>query len=213
MIAALLAVLLLVFAAVSLFRDKGGDGPAVISAFRVEQPNFVAEGKDLKAVEVWAITAGTALTGGAHIKIGDMGKETKGDPERWVLKIPKDPLTVAQVYVKGVNDKGNDIGHIYLTETGEGALRKLIWNLEGDVNQTTTVSGKVMSVAASARALFIDVNGKELGVAVKADTRLSGINGEVIQFSAFKPGQRVSAEGRYESDDAFLADSVRVAGQ
>lgn len=99
-----------------------------VSAF---EGYFFVEGNDLSTVELWIIPTGTNIDEEDNMKLGNATVSSEsGELEIWVFPIPKDPLLVAEIYAKGLDEKGKEVGRVFLPISGATNIYNALWASE-----------------------------------------------------------------------------------
>lgn len=103
-----------------------------ITAFSVEQPFFVARGRGLSRVEVWAIPTGTNITEEQHVLLGKAQNfSAEGNGEQvWRTDIPQQPVLAVEIFAKGYTRRGDEVGRISLTASGATDIYNKLWGGE-----------------------------------------------------------------------------------
>ncbi len=101
---------------------------AKIDSISLEKNNFVVRGEELGKVEIWVIPTGTEIPESSYGHLGDAVLSFKNEVgSEWTLAIPHDPLLITQVFAKGFDTRGNEIGSVVLPITGASALYDALW--------------------------------------------------------------------------------------
>jgi hypothetical protein len=103
--------------------------PAQISDIAIEKPNIVVHGLNLGKVEVWAIPTGTNITENDYQLLGvaALSSTDPGGVQAWALPIPAQPVLATEIFAKGFDVKGSEIGRVALPQTGATELSDALW--------------------------------------------------------------------------------------
>lgn len=81
---------------------------AKVRSVEVQWPNLLVRGSNLSKVELWAGATGTELP---PVLLGRAKRRNSaGEDETWVLPIPSESMTVAEIYAEGFDKRGRSIG-------------------------------------------------------------------------------------------------------
>lgn len=96
--------------------------------FYAKRPNFEIESRGLTRVEIWVVPTGTGITTRDHYRIGVPKKHSEINRlQSWLLAIPKDPLSVTEIYVKGFDYNDNEVERMSLAASGASEIHAVIW--------------------------------------------------------------------------------------
>lgn len=97
--------------------------------FYAKRPNFEIESRGLTRVEVWAVPTGTGITARDHYRIGVAKKHSDINRlQSWLLSIPKDPLSVTEIYVKGFDYNNKEVERMSLAASGATEIHSVLWD-------------------------------------------------------------------------------------
>lgn len=149
-VAAVIIVILAIVLGVWAYKSGSNQSSASLTAFRLEKPNFVAEGTNLSKVEVWAVPTGTNVTEDQYQKLGEATLTNTGSTstQRWVFQIPREAVLATDIIAKGFNMKGASVGTLSLsidgsTTTGATSLYNAIWAAGQSGQSTIKLGGKI----------------------------------------------------------------------
>jgi len=92
--------------------------PALVS-FEIAKPDFVVKGSNLSKVEIWAVPTGTGITEADYSLIGTAQRTNEaGDSEVWTLPIPVQQILATNIFARGFDGSGNQVGQISLPYNG-----------------------------------------------------------------------------------------------
>jgi hypothetical protein len=181
------------------FKGKTTSAPH-LDTFVVEKPNLIASGGNLSGVEVWSIPTGTGITENEYKKLGNATLTNTDDaaaPQRFVYQIPLEPMLVTEIFAKGLDKDGNEVGRVSLSTKGASELGTLLWNVAGPkestlkVNETITSSDgkltlKALEVTEDSRCP-LDVQCIQAGkVTLKVEARVTGEAARTVSISTDK---------------------------
>lgn len=97
--------------------------------FYAKRPNFEIESRGLTRVEIWAVPTGTGITAKDHYRIGIAKKHSEINRlQFWLLAIPKDPLSVTEIYIKGFDYNNKEVERMSLAATGASEIHQVLWD-------------------------------------------------------------------------------------
>ena len=108
-----------------------------ITAITIKQPNIVVTAANLKRVELWEVPTGTNVTENDYQKVDTMNL-AKTDPDgvqTWTLLIPSAPILATQIFAKGFDSDGNEVGRVVLPATGASELYDELWGSSQSASQ------------------------------------------------------------------------------
>ncbi len=133
----ILFLLVLIFATTGGYRfwkqnkisqDTAQQKAVVITNFFVEKPDFVVTGRNLSAVEIWAIPVSEDTKEENDLFIGKATLRTSvSADEKWALSIPSQPISVIKIYAKGFDGGGKEVARATLAFVGESDIYLNVW--------------------------------------------------------------------------------------
>lgn len=196
LISAIIVIVVIIIIGAFVYTNRDGNmGKAELVAVRVEKPNIILDAKGLDAAEVWAIPTGTAITESDYQELGDATLTNSGeDTQRWIFQIPATPVSVTEVFVKGFDENGNEVGRLSLDTKGAAALGALLWPITGvqsDVKLGVALSAegitvRVMRIIEDSRCPS-DVQCIQAGRVVVGANVTAGDITQSVQLSTDKP--------------------------
>lgn len=123
----MLIVGLLFFAVMAKATASQSDHHSELRSVQVKDRSIVIRGAYLSRVEVWAVPTGTGITPSEFEFLGN-AKQTnsRADSQRWVFSIPScetdTRLLATEIFAKGFNEKGKNIGTKSLPYFGASAV-------------------------------------------------------------------------------------------
>jgi hypothetical protein len=123
-------ILVILFGGIATGLLARSSGEPRIDFFDVEKKNFLAESHDLKRMEVWVVPA-HAKSEAQWKALGLMERTSHWFSwSSWSLPIPKDPLPVLQIMVRGYDKQGTEIDRVSLPWIGPETLKREVWKIE-----------------------------------------------------------------------------------
>jgi len=104
--------------------------PKLVS-IEVTRPNIVVQGSFLTRVEIWAVPTGTDIKPEQYVLLGKAKRSTPAGPkETWLFRIPScandTRLVATEIFAKGFDDFGTEIGRKSLPVTGASAVHEAL---------------------------------------------------------------------------------------
>lgn len=100
---------------------------AGIASFTIAWPDLVVQGQSLARVEIWAVPTGTGITEKDYQLLGQASKksETAGQ-QVWTFPIPSKPILATEIFAKGFDAQGREVGRASLPFTGATSLNNAL---------------------------------------------------------------------------------------
>jgi hypothetical protein len=123
--------------------DSGND-KSEVKGFTLEKPNFVVQGSNLTAVEIWATPTGTDVKEEDNIKVGNatLTSDIKGE-QVWTLAIPEEPFLATGIFAKGFDRQGGEVNRKTLSLDGATEVYNALWGTPGDEEISEVVTLKI----------------------------------------------------------------------
>ncbi|QGP91306.1 hypothetical protein MGLY_06370 [Neomoorella glycerini] len=110
---------------------NGGETPAGITSFTIAQPDLVVKGQNLARVEIWAIPTGTGITEKDYELLGYAGKKSEDNGQQvWTFPIPRKTILATEIFAKGYDDRGKEVGKVSLPFIGVTRLNEALGTLD-----------------------------------------------------------------------------------
>lgn len=108
-----------------------------IESIGMEDNIFIIRGIDLSTVELWVVPTGTEIDEEDNMKIGNAYMRLKSElGEVWAFPVPREPLLVTEIYAKGYDKKGREVGKVLFPIVGATDIYNALWaNAVGDVQE------------------------------------------------------------------------------
>ncbi|MDN5327324.1 MAG: hypothetical protein PWP41_2020 [Moorella sp. (in: firmicutes)] len=107
---------------------SGEETPAAgITSFTIARPDLVVKGQNLARVEIWAVPTGTGITEKDYQLLGQAGKKSEDNGHQvWTFPIPQKTILATEIFARGFDARGHEVGRVSLPVTGVTDLNKAL---------------------------------------------------------------------------------------